>query len=1198
MYAVHDTLRNAQVAAKVLRDFSPDALVRFKREFRALAGISHRNLVTLHEMHAINNTWFFTMELVSGEPFRSHLRPDSVDPNADTFDLNADDTVDRPLPPGQEAVVAIDMEGSSPPDIDRLRRAFGGLAQGIHALHRAGKLHRDLKPSNALVEADGRVVILDFGLVADLGDDERSDSMAGTPLYVAPEQMLGLDAGPASDWYSLGVMLYEALTGIAPIHGTMAQILWAKQSRDGPDPSRTVDDLPDDLCSLAHGLMRRAPDLRPKPSEIFEVLGVQADDSNIANAGFVGRSVELDLMEGAYQQSLAGQLAVVTVSGASGVGKTTLVSRFVAGVAPAPLVLSGHCYERESVPYKALDSMIDHLTVHLRGKSNAELTELTPDGIGSLCQLFPALLRVRAFSEAVPNTPTIQDVGTRIHDAANALRHILRSLAAQRPLVLTVENTQWGDIDSAVFIDQVFHQPDPPPVMFLSTHRTSGANNPVPSRLRSLCADPRWQIRLGGLSMPDAHRLLSLLGEGLAPELTERMARESQGHPQFLEEMVRYAHARTELPSNLTLGEVIAMQVQALPAQQHLLLDLVAVSGQPVSRTTIRAALASSDAEVAITVVESLRLIRTCADAHIEPYHDRIRETVVSLLSPHVLAKRHRLLTPALLASGEDDPQRLLVHSLDAGQTEEAAQYALRAAVNAARAMAFSHAVKLYQTALALEVLDPAETRTTKLRLASALANAGRCPEASRVYLECAELAPSAAEALDLRREAAQLFLSSGHLEAGLELGRGLLDELGIPFPNSPTSALVRAWFGQRTLSARGFDFTLRTESEIPRETLIRLDALSDMATGLSITDSLRGNVFHHRALRLALDTGEPYRLVRALSLECAFRGIDGSTDDPARAAAMALAAEIASQYPHGQTKALLPLAVGVNKTCQGDYAEALVNLAQAESLLTQCRDVNWALNVARMFTIDCLRWSGHIAELTVCVDRPNLNAGASGNLLLETCNILGRSMALLVADQPDRARSTVDDVIQHWPAEPYQMQHWWHSSARCDVARYVGDSEGALELADLDWRKMRAAHLDRVRIIAFYMRTLIASSAIAVARKRTGWRRLWLILRARWHMWQLSRNTLRITAVTLACLRAQLATLTGDTNAQLLQLEHAHAGYQDLGFPLHTAICLRRRGRCLGGTEGKALVEEADEALVQLGVVDTRKICRLLFPT
>ncbi|MET0343393.1 MAG: serine/threonine-protein kinase, partial [Polyangiales bacterium] len=154
VYEARDTRRDARFALKMLHGQRASALYHLKREFRALTAIRHPNLVALHELSTEGADAYFTMELIEGTDFVSHVRGDA--------------------PPGAPA-----------PDLARLRDALRGLCTGIEALHAAGKLHRDLKPSNVLVTPAGRVVLLDFGLVHDAG--EQCGEIAGTPAYMAPE---------------------------------------------------------------------------------------------------------------------------------------------------------------------------------------------------------------------------------------------------------------------------------------------------------------------------------------------------------------------------------------------------------------------------------------------------------------------------------------------------------------------------------------------------------------------------------------------------------------------------------------------------------------------------------------------------------------------------------------------------------------------------------------------------------------------------------------------------------------------------------------------------------------------------------------------------------------------------------------------------------------------------------------------------
>ena len=210
VYEALDRERDTLVALKTLRFVDASSLYRLKTEFRSTADLQHRNLVRLDELHHVNGHWFFTMELVEGVNFVDHGQANHA----------------------------------------HLRAALLQLAQGLEVLHRAGKVHRDLKPSNVMVTHAGRVVILDFGLVRDSFSRQSSDSaVIGTAAYMAPEQAVTPAVGAPADLYSVGVMLFEVLTGRLPFEGRTIEVLMRKQREDAP-PVRSLADVPDDLAQL------------------------------------------------------------------------------------------------------------------------------------------------------------------------------------------------------------------------------------------------------------------------------------------------------------------------------------------------------------------------------------------------------------------------------------------------------------------------------------------------------------------------------------------------------------------------------------------------------------------------------------------------------------------------------------------------------------------------------------------------------------------------------------------------------------------------------------------------------------------------------------------------------------------------------------------------------------------------------------
>ena len=376
VFEVYDRDHRCNVALKLLPTLRPRAIVRFKNEFRALQGIHHPNLVTLGELIEDRERLFFTMELIDGSNIISYAHRVSPSERVTTEAAGAHEPTVRDDETGDRSPAAAAL--SIPvPDEARLRSAFLQLAQALVALHVHDKIHRDVKPSNVLVTEEGRVVLLDFGLVVDIarrGDPEDS-GMAGTASYMSPEQADLQDVTPASDWYGFGALLHEALTGWPPFLGSPSEVLEQKRTEEPPVPTSSYWSIPADLGSLCHALLARDPKCRPTPTEILAVLDPRAEaheavltPRTVPEHPLVGRGDELARLHAAWDRVETGPVLVV-VEGESGVGKTSLVREFSARVrqqAVRPLaVLSGRCSERETVAFQAVDAIVEQLAEHL-----------------------------------------------------------------------------------------------------------------------------------------------------------------------------------------------------------------------------------------------------------------------------------------------------------------------------------------------------------------------------------------------------------------------------------------------------------------------------------------------------------------------------------------------------------------------------------------------------------------------------------------------------------------------------------------------------------------------------------------------------------------------------------------------------------------------------------------------------------------
>src|SRR5712691_1114150 len=543
VYRAVDRQRNVLVALKTLRHVAATALVRFKQEFRALADVSHPNLVTLYELSSHDQQWFFPMELVDGVNFLWYVRGETcpaesgstsglspcISPRPDrVFEPTRGETVAaRPAEPaGDESGVEAAPEGAL--NLPRLRRALPQLAEGVLALHDAGKLHRDIKPSNVLVTREGRVVLLDFGLVAELDPPQtHTRDQGGTPAYMSPEQVAGLPLTEASDWYNVGAMLYQALTGRLPFSGPVPEVVRRKQEGEPAPPHELDPGVPRDLDELCRDLLRREPASRPGGREVLRALmgssaAILAPSLPPGPALFVGREPHLAALRDAFQTSKAGRAVIVAVHGGSGMGKSALVRRFLEELKDAhgeAVVLVGRCYERESVPYKALDALVDALSRYLRRLPSAQAEAFLPHDILALAKVFPVLRQVGAVNRARRAVLDIPDSLELQRRAFQALRELFVRVADRRPLVLFIDDLQWGDVDSGALLERLMSPPDPPALLLIGCYRSEEPNTApllksvLPKRPPDASLEMR-DIVVGELSASEAQELVRALVSG------------------------------------------------------------------------------------------------------------------------------------------------------------------------------------------------------------------------------------------------------------------------------------------------------------------------------------------------------------------------------------------------------------------------------------------------------------------------------------------------------------------------------------------------------------------------------------------------------------------------------------------------------------------------------------------------------------
>ena len=1228
VYETLDRQLGRAVALKTLRRCSPSQLYLFKNEFRSLADITHPNLVGLHELLLVGDRWLFTMDLVQGRSLLDHVRhrtgpadgdsllADTISQESSTGPLEMISS--RPLVIGPTTAMPLTEHG--PAAVARLRNVLSQMVRGVSALHDAGKLHRDLKPSNVLVDDDGHVTVLDFGLITELGGSAHSDplkkaTMVGTLPYMSPEQASGQELTAASDWYSLGVMLYEALAGRLPFSGTVAQILEAKKRSSFGVPVELAGQLPRDLVSLCEALLQPRPEARLSAEEIFEVLeGVQqtrplrdTPTPRLDAAGLVGRVEQLETLQQALEETGRARSVLVTVSGRSGMGKTALVKALLAHARRQNVVvLRGRCYEQESVPYKALDTVIDALTGHLMRLADHEARALMPRHIRALARVFPVLKQVEAVASARRRGQEIPDQRELRRRAVGALRELLGRLADQVPVIIWIDDLQWGDMDSGVVISEILRPPDPPPLLLLTSFRSEDAQRVelIKAFLSPDTEEPRRDIELGPLSQDESRALalqrLSVLGNE-DEALAEAIARESEGIPFFIDELALGAapmEATGDLEGCSSLDAAILRRVERLTPSCRRLLEMAAVAGQPTGRAMVAAAARLEQGwRRDLKVLRNDHLIRTTGTRDEDPvecYHDRIRETVVQSVPAPQLEQHHEALAEQLLQAESSDPERLAHHLLQGGQPAKAATSYWTAARNAEQMLAFDHAAKLYRLTLELMPTGDGERAGLQASLGDALANAGRGEEAARALLEASRHERGAGARL-LEQRAAEQYLRGGHVAAGMKLVGKILASLDLKLLNSPVLALASLlWRRMLLFFRKRLGFRRRAEADIPTERLAHIDGTWSVCLCLGMIDPLRAGDFQTRNLLLALREGEPYRICRALTAEAAFVSVAGQR---VRARVLGLLGEagaLSEEVKHPHATGLVHLARTIAAFQVGAWRECLEGSERAEEIFTsQCNGVAWEVGTSHIYQQAATMGLGDLRTLMRrlphllddALDRDDRHAYVHLQLGLFF-------PYKLIANDVEGARRDVEQSIELWTTGKVDLQRLYALLMRAQIDLYDGDGEGGFEQIHEAWRAYRwlLVSIQSQRIKALDQR---ARGALAAAQQGRSERLGQALKDGR----RLAGEGLGWATGLWSLIQGQAARLEGHTPSALEHLGRAADTFEQQEMALLAAVTRYRLGQYRQDAGGVEEMAAAEAFMRDQGIARPERVAAMLAP-
>jgi tetratricopeptide (TPR) repeat protein/tRNA A-37 threonylcarbamoyl transferase component Bud32 len=689
VYRGRDKLLDRAVAVKLLTKamLGSEGQASLLNEAQAIAKLNHPNIVSVFDAGMHEDAPYIVMELVQGTSIHE----------------------------------------AKPTDFKSIVAAARQICEALHHAHSHKIVHRDLKPENVLVEPDGTLKLVDFGIARPVASRmTEAGGIIGTVYYLAPESAQAKDIDERVDLYSLGVMLYELTAGELPFEADDPLAVISQHLNASVVPPRAKNpDIPVLLEDLILQLLSKIPEDRPASAAAVMARLAEADIllheavteresgvlDRIARGRFVGRLEELSLAKSQWKQTMTGSGQVLLISGEPGVGKTRFIREIRTFVEiSGGLVMTGTADVERAAPYAPFTEMLYGVLSHAE-------SDVPESVLADVIQLAPDLRT--QYPEITPK-PAL-DPEAEQQRLFESMVSFCEWISKTTPLLIVLDDAQWADSGSLKLLRHLARRTRQSRVQLAVVYRDVEAEiSPILEQvLQDLITDGQpTRLNLRRFEQDDAQaQLEAIFGDRISSELSAAIYGETEGNPFFIEEIcknlveegkVEFEDGQwdaqdtglLDLPGSVR--QAVHNRLAKLSKDVQAVIQMAAILGRQFDIP----ALEASKLKDSNTLVESLdaaqraQLIEKAGDQSFYFAHGLIPATLVDDLPELRRRRLHNRAAMALEVIRPQDFESLARHYQEAGDAGHAYINYTKAAGRASEAFANQESISYFRTAL------------------------------------------------------------------------------------------------------------------------------------------------------------------------------------------------------------------------------------------------------------------------------------------------------------------------------------------------------------------------------------------------------------------------------------------------------------------------------------------------------------------